>query len=230
MSALSGLNILANMATRNDGFQMLKTSTSEIRQVLLNEKGILQCIPAEVLYSFDFNEFRIFAHEEGIYQFPTTELITFLKELIGSDSCIEIGAGTGSIGRSLGIKTTDSYLQKRAEVKAIYEANQQPIIKYPADVEKLSYKDAIKKYKPRVALGCWITRQYNRLEHDLGGSMFGLDYEWIVKSTKRFILVGNTNIHPLNTFPKGAKVEMYFPEGNVSRAKEGQNFVAVFKK
>lgn len=70
-----------------------------------------------------WDDVRSFKHEYPVYVLPTTELLDVLDDLIQDyDRVIEIGAGTGSIGRLLGIKMTDSYLQQDNEaVKKVYE-------------------------------------------------------------------------------------------------------------
>lgn len=62
----------------------------------------------------------------GLYTFPTVELTDWLRQEIDDDpelephSAIEICAGTGWIGRTLGIPTTDAQWQKRPDIRELY--------------------------------------------------------------------------------------------------------------
>ncbi len=203
---------------------------SDIFDALIDEKGNLRCLPSYDLLSFGFDRLRLFAHHKGIYQFPTLELLNVLTEIIGENTCVEIGAGRGDIGRNLGIKITDSHQQNDPQYRKLYEASGQPTIKYPFDVEKLAYKDAIKKYRPSYVLGCWITHRYDPKRHDAGGNVAGIDASFVVQRTKKFIFVGNTEIHKNWRIPEFSKQDIFTFDGIVSRTSKGQNFVMVLEK
>ena len=100
---------------------------------------------------------RLYLHQAALYVLPTTELISFLRKEIGDMSAIEIGCGTGFIAKELGVPATDIRMQEVPEVAFWYKMNGQPVIKYPDYVEKLEGMEAIQKYKPDVAFGCYIT-------------------------------------------------------------------------
>lgn len=224
-------SIATSMKKTTGVSRIIKPSITDLEAKLLDEKGNLKLLKAEDYSKITFDEFRFFAHKYGIYQFPTVELIDYLQKLIGEDNnCIEIGAGTGSVGRFLDIIMTDSYQQNMPEYKRLYNELNQPTINYPKDVRKFSYKDAIKFFRPKIVLGCWITRRYDNKIPEYGGNMAGIEFDWIIRNVKKFIFVGNTTIHPIEHFPKDCKVEIHYPEGIISRSVSGTNFIAVFQK
>lgn len=121
-----------------------------------------------------------------------------LDDLIGDYKAIEIGAGTGSIGRLLDIKMTDSYLQQdNTAVRLYYEMAKQPVIKYPADVIKADALTAYRRFKPECMLGCYVTHLWR--EGMQGGNMFGVDFERLLPLLKHLILVGNLRPHGGNS-------------------------------
>ena len=146
-----------------------------LNKALIDENGNIKCVSADELRSFGKEKLSLFAFRHGIYQFPTLELMKILRGLIGQKSCIEIGAGIGVIGRHLAIKMTDSYQQSDPQYRKIYENMGTPVIKYPKDVEKLSYKDALKKYRPDCVLGCWVTHRFDSKREKAGGNVVGVD-------------------------------------------------------
>lgn len=109
-----------------------------LRKAVLDEEGYIRGLPALEWRKFSWDEVRLFMHEYPVYVLPTTELLDVLEDLTADyRKVIEIGAGTGSIGRLLGIKMTDSYMQQdNKAVKTIYELTRQPVIRYPQDVIK----------------------------------------------------------------------------------------------
>ena len=144
-------------------------------------------------------------HKHGIYQLPTWELIKFLKDQIGEGPAIEIGSGNGCIGRLLGIPTTDNKMQELPEIKALYEIMKQPTVTYGKDVEHLDGLEAIRKYKPKVVLGCWVTQKWKEGMAD--GNALGVDEALIFEeeSVEKYIFVGNEKTHAskeiLDMFP-----------------------------
>jgi hypothetical protein len=218
-------SILENISHKEPMREVLKIDFSAVERLLLDEKGNVKCLDAAEYGQFEFMEVRQFAHQYGIYQFPTTELLELITKLIDGKSCLEIGAGSGSIGRNLGIRVTDSHSQTRPEVAKLYREMGQPIIKYPSDVEKLNAKEAIKKYRPKVVLACWLTQLYDRNRHDEGGNMHGVDLEWVFDRVDKMIFVGNSEVHKNIRIPKGAKVKSWKSLDFISRSLEGDNIV-----
>lgn len=130
----------------------------KIEELVLNQKtGYPKPVAAADFMQFTSGSRRIFLHQKGIYQVITNELINFLSAIIGNKKAIEIAAGYGTLGRALDIPITDAKIQDMPEVKMIYQMTGQPVIKYPGYVKTLDAKSALKKYKPQVMIGCWIT-------------------------------------------------------------------------
>jgi hypothetical protein len=147
-----------------------------------------------------------FAWKHGIYQLPTIELIEQIKlYLIGKkvlpSECIEIGAGSGQIGRHLGIRMTDNKLQDDPTIQAYYKAVRQPILKYSPEVEKIDANSAVIKYQPKVVIGCWVT-EFPQL-------MFGVKEPEMMKEIDSYFYVGNKVTHGLKPMLKGMEGDYY---------------------
>lgn len=143
---------------------------------------------------------QFWCHRHAFYGLPTDELVGWLRERIGKRTAIEIGAGNGALGRALGIPTTDSFVQQdNPEVVALYRMTEQPLIQYGADVEKLEAVDAVRKYRPQVVIGSWITEYVSPLEDPGpgGGSIYGVRENEILdhEGVEAYILVGNLSVH-----------------------------------
>ncbi len=94
----------------------------------------------------------------GIYCFYSSELIAALSEMIGSRSCLEIGAGDGTLTRFLKdrgvqITATDNHAWSQA-------------VKYPDWVVKLDAREALAAYTPEVVICSWPPSQ-NDFERDV---------------------------------------------------------------
>jgi hypothetical protein len=130
----------------------------------------------------------------GFYGLPTQELVQWLVEYIDGRSAIEIGAGSGALGRAMAIPMTDNYMQTWPEIKLHYEMNGQATIKYGSDVEMLDAEKAISKYNPEVVVASWVTHKYNEKLHHLGGNMYSPHEDAIIKN-RTYIVVGNRGTH-----------------------------------
>jgi len=157
--------------------------------------GKLVVKDADFYRQFTQTQLSMFAHKYACYGLPTTELVAWIKMEIGEAVAIEIGSGTGALGRALGIPMTDSKQQERRDIQAYYASIRQPVIQYPEDVEKLDYQEAILKYKPDVVIGSWITQKYREDHHELGGNVDGVEEEWVLANCKKYILVGHGKTH-----------------------------------
>jgi hypothetical protein len=84
---------------------------------------------------------------KGIYCFYSKELIDALARLIDGRACLEIGAGDGTLSRFLAdagvaVTATDDYSWRHA-------------VAYPEAVLKLDAGQALKRFRPRVAVCSW---------------------------------------------------------------------------
>lgn len=86
-------------------------------------------------------------NKKGIYCFYSQDLIRELNILVAGRTCVEVGAGDGTLSRFLNeagvaVRATDNYSWSH-------------FIEYPAEVEKLDAHQALKKYRPAVVLCSW---------------------------------------------------------------------------
>lgn len=193
-----------------------RVDTTAIEAALLNDEGRLKVVPAATLASFSEMERLNFCYLFGVYTLPTVELIDFLKSKIDNlDKCIEIGAGNGVYSRTLGIIGTDNLMQhpknkaKFSGVQSYYNAFGQPVVNYGENVIEIDGQEAVRKYKAETVICSWVTHKYCRTKPELGGNMYGVDFNWILqrKHTRRVILIGNKGTHANNEAMKQAHEE-----------------------
>lgn len=212
-------------------FNVLEESDiSELEKVLIGEGGKLNLLPYSLLARFTQNQLSLFCHKHAIYQLPTLELINFIRSQYGNEEALEIGAGNGCIGRSLGIRMVDNKMQEIPEIKAYYAAAGQPVIRYGDDVEHLDAIEGIKKYRPKVVVACWVTQKWKPGMEE--GNALGVDEEEIfANGVEKYIHVGNEKTHAskiiLNLFP----VKKYKHKTILSRSMDrDKNVIYVFTK
>jgi hypothetical protein len=88
---------------------------------------------------------------KGIYCFYSRELVDALAEMIGPASCLEIGAGDGTLSRFLKIRgvqitATDNHSWKNA-------------VEYSEEVIKLDAREALSSYAPEAVICSWPPSQ-----------------------------------------------------------------------
>lgn len=174
------------------GHEIKPAHIRDIREIVLDENGRFKIMPASFWRGTSTNERMLFAHQTGIYSYPTVELVERLKEIIAGRSAIEIGAGNGVLAETLGIPATDSYQQSEEKYRKIYGAIDQELVPYGPNVEKLSAYDAVRKYDPQVVLGCWVTHKFNKNEPWRKGNEVGIDELDILEHCEEYLFVGNT--------------------------------------
>jgi hypothetical protein len=87
----------------------------------------------------------------GIYCFYTRELIAELAEMMGERSCLEIGAGDGTLSRFL--------KAQGVQITATDNHGWNNSVRYPDWVTKLDACVALSTYKPEVAVCSWPPAQ-----------------------------------------------------------------------
>jgi len=207
----------------------LLTVASDWEQQLkgfLNDDGTLPLRTCAEYDAIDPSLLRAACHFYARYCLPTVELIQYLKELIGDQKAIEIGAGCGDLGRHLGIIMTDSFLQERPDIKFRLKAMEQPAIKYGRDVKSYEASDAIKRFKPDIVIGAWITQWIDPRAPDQGsGSPWGVKEELILHHVKRYIVIGADNVHR-------DKAIMKYPHQKIpapfARSRRQDNFIWIW--
>lgn len=189
-------------------------------------------LPAAIYRAVPWEEFRLWCHYRAFYGIPTTETIDWLRRYIKGRSAIEIGGASGVFGRALGIPSTDSFVQTDNEEAAVYYAlSQQPVVSYGRDVEKLDAVQAVKKYRPQVVFGSWVT-QYG-LEGQ--GCMYGVREEQILarKHVKAYLVFGARASHRRKAIasqpPKGWRFRVETHPGFFSRA-AGESVMFIWER
>ena len=183
------------------GVSILNADPEALAQLFerATESGELRVMNSQFYREFPQEQLSAFAHQLGAYCLPTNGLIDLLDKLIleasPSRSAIEIGAGNGIIGRALGIPCTDNRMQERMDIKALYKASGQPVVRYGDHVQKLNAREAVLHCKPEVVVAAWVTHIYNPAEHWRGGNAFGVDEAAMLKKIKRYIFVGHRSPH-----------------------------------
>ncbi len=195
-----------------------KEDLSAIENAVLDESGRIIVHPTDFYKQFSRDLIRQFCHAHAFYLLPTAELIEFLDKILGKDKArtIEIGSGNGSLGRALKIKRTDSWMQAVPEIKAHYEAMMQPTIKYGSDVLKIDAEAAIKKFRPKIVLGSWITQKWRPGDEE--GNILGPDENKFLKKIAIYIMIGNENIHGQKRILKNYRHDILESTHLVSRA------------
>jgi hypothetical protein len=169
--------------------------TLDISYDVLDENGRIRVLPAEFWSVTTAAERALFGRRTGIYSFPTVELVDRLRTLIDGRSAIEIGAGHGVLAEALGIPATDNRMQERHPYRAIYERIGQTPTRYGPNVIELHASRAVRRYKPRVVIGCWVTHKYDPERHDAGGNEIGVDEHDILRNCETYIMIGNEQVH-----------------------------------
>lgn len=179
----------------------------------LDEEGHLRIVPAADYDAVDRVDLRLWCHHHAFYGLPTSELVAWLSERLAGRRAIEIGSGNGALGRALGIPRTDSYLQEAGTnpvVDFMHGATGQPRVRYGDDVERLEAKDAVRKYRPLVVVGMWISEKCDPSKPvpKHGGNMFGVNDAWILERVEEYILVSNLAVHGHRAIarPPGPKI------------------------
>lgn len=172
---------------------------SKIRDIspeALDGDGRLKVLPAAYWAGTTPDERALFGVNHGLYSFPTVELVEHLREVIGDRKAIEIGAGHGVLADALGIVATDNFQQRMPKYRAHYEqALRQPIVSYGPNVEDLDAKQAVRRYRPQVVIGCWVTHKYDPKRHFAGGNEIGVDENELLRQVETYVVVGNQKVH-----------------------------------
>lgn len=108
----------------------------------------------------------------GIYCFYSQALIEALTEMIASRSCLEIGAGDGTLAR---------FLKNRGvQLTATDNHGWSQAVQYPEWVVKLDAREALSAYTPEVVICSWPPSQ-NDFERDV----------FITPSVQLYIVIGS---------------------------------------
>ena len=231
---------LENAIASGDLHQMKRENISYLDGIFLDEQERLKPVEAHEVDSLPRSKLVQYCNQKGFYSIPTTELIEFLEsEIECKDKALEIGAGNGVYGRTLGIKMVDNYMQhpknKNKFNMAYYAMKEVGIttVPYGDDVEEKDAKDAISLYKPNVILAAWFTQKYNPRKPHMKGNMYGVSYQWMFnrKHVDKIILIGNKNVHSNVDIMHLPHRELELPGDLFSRAmNRGNDRVFIWEK
>ena len=221
--------ILINAVLSGDVTVLDTTKICDLSSDLLDSSGQLRIVPAQFYANTTAEERALFGHRHGAYLLPTLELIEYLRKRIASRTAIEIGAGNGVVAKALGIPATDSLQQAEPSIVRSYLLAGQVPVKYGVNVEKLDAISAIRKYRPQVVLGCWVTHRYNPKQHGRGGNSDGIDELKLLSLCEEYIFIGAQLAHrskPIMDLDHVTET----PQGLYSRAvRANTDFVAIWR-
>jgi hypothetical protein len=185
--------------------------------------------PNEHFDKLDQEELRVFCHFEARYLLPSLELIEYLKSYIGDKKAIEIGSGAGDLARFLGIPATDNYNQEMFDVKMLMRLTQQPTVKYGNHVENLDALSAVKKHKPDIAIGAWVTHW---IDPELppppgGGNVYGIKEEELLKLVDTYIMIGSQEVHKYKPI---MKLPHYTVDAPFVRSRRKDNKIWIWRR
>lgn len=170
---------------------------SALDDLLFDESGRMRVLEAGMLRALPHHALQYWASERGRYQFPTLELVQWLRERVAGRPSIEIGAGYGDIGRNVGLTLTDSHFQTSEEMRRLYGVMHTKPITPPSDVMKREGLAAAMRYRPAVCLACWVTQRYQPGDEETqtGSCVGGVDFEALLPYVGELVFVGNAETH-----------------------------------
>jgi hypothetical protein len=211
-----------------NALQINKEKIAELEEILIKNNQIIP-VSSSILLKFEQNDISTFCWKHGIYQLPTTELIEWLQEQTMAQNAIEIGSGNGCIGRNIPVPMYDNHIQERLDIKLMYASMNQPTIKYGKDVQNMAANDAVNSLRPHTVIGCWVT-QYGADASIVDSNPFGVKEFDFVGKIKRYIVVGNENVHGKKLIRNSIPHKIIKPNWLVSRSMQPQaNCIYDFK-
>lgn len=231
----------------------------EIAKALCDSSGRIYPVPFSFIKKDTLDTLNMVMQAMGLYTFPTLELCEWLNSQIDDDpelephSAIEICAGTGWIGRQLGIPITDIKNMDNPIVQNVMaETFSVPTI-YADDTEQLEAMEAVKKYSPEIVIGSFVTSRKRVDKKDkrvaktvryvlpYGGNIdinlmdevrkeipVGVDVESIIRKVYKVILVVNTRTHLQESYFNLPHQTLSFP-WLVTRGDNSQSRIIVFE-
>lgn len=169
--------------------------TRDLAPDVLTPDGQLKVMPAEYWRATTLDERVLFATVYGYYSFPTVELVQYVSSLIDGRTAIEIGAGHGGFAKALGIPATDNRMQTHPAFRLYYALHGQPTVRYGRNVIECSGNQAVRQFRPQVAVACWVTHRFDPNEPEREGNPVGLDEGDIIANVQSYIFVGNEEVH-----------------------------------
>lgn len=195
---------------------------------LLDADGQVKMVGFAELADVPHDHVVVWCVRHGVYQIPTSELIEHLRQRIAGREALEICAGHAPLGKFLGCRSTDNYMQLWPEIKAYYDALGQAPAAPPDYVERIDALEAVKKYQPQVVVGAFVTHRWKPGLRT--GNQYGPEEGEILALVEEYVHVGNIEVHREKPLRVVAHEETHYP-WLVSRAfNPEQNRVMVWKK
>ncbi len=221
MESFAPFNLSASISAIPDKLEVDLSKVRDISPDILGDDGRMQVLPAAFWAETTVEERALFGHKNGIYSFPTVELVERLKKIIDGRSAIEIGAGHGVLADALGIPGTDNRQQEMPQYAAAYALAGQPRVKYGPNIVELHASKAVRHFKPEVVIGCWVTHKWSKHEPWREGNEIGVDEVDVMRQCKTYVLVGNEHTH------RHSRIWAYnpaieYPDWLYSRASNGK--------
>jgi hypothetical protein len=212
-----------------DTYELDPAKIRDIAADVLDDQGRLRVLPASYWASTTPAERGLLGHRYGLYSFPTTELVEHLRGIINGRSAIEIGAGHGVLAEALDIPATDSREQERPEYQALLALQGQPTVSYGPNVIECHASRAVRRFKPPVVIGCWVTQNWDPKRPDqVDSKIDGIDEEDIIRRCEMYVVVGNEHIHR-NKRIWQRRHQIEYPPFVYSRAMNGsRDFIATW--
>ncbi|EMD0638896.1 hypothetical protein VPZ60_004312 [Salmonella enterica] len=201
---------------------------------LFHDCGTLKAMPASFWAATSIPQRAMFGHKHGVYSFPTLEAVQFIRDAIAGreHQTIEIGAGMGQWSKALGIRATDSYLQRRPDIMKRYLDAGQPIAKYGPHVRRYEAMQAVREFRPTVVVAAWVTQRFRSDRFCIRGNVDGVDELRLLQYVDEYILIGNTGSHAdkmiLDDLSNGTlshRLQCLVTNHVYSRAQGGQDFI-----
>lgn len=216
------------MATR-PAIRLDPSKIKDLAPDALDDNGRLRILPAAFWAKTTPDERALFGHRQGIYSFPTVELVEHLREFIGDRTAIEVGSGNGVLAAALGIRATDNYMQDQPKYRLIFAATGQPTVKYGPNVLDMDAHDAIRHFTPDVVIGCWVTHKWDPRRLAAEGNEVGIDENDLLDHVQHYVVIGNDKVHQHKAIWDLPHTKTH-PDFIYSRAVNGSpDFLAVWK-
>lgn len=213
---------------------------TEVPTDWLDENGQIRLMSAAEIDEWPLASRILWCNQNARYGLLTTELAGWLKEIIGDRPAMEIGAGHGDICFHLGIKGTDSYVQRDNPIAvSMLEAQKRltgsitALMGYGAHVEKLEAYAAVRKYRPTVVIGSWITEYWppdKKPKPGVPANIFGVKEDKMLNWIDTYVLIGNLAIHRHKQIMKLPHEEYVFPWMRSRSSKPQEDRIWIWRK
>lgn len=170
----------------------------DLRHLICDPAGRPTIMPASFWDTTTVKERAMFGWLTGTYVFPTRELVDDLRARISGRTAIEIGAGDGVLADALGIPATDSRQLEKPPWNTMYGTGPKqygPPVPYGPNIVELDAAAAVRRYRPQVVIGAFVTHKYDEARQRTLGNPAGVDELDLLEHCEEYILIGNQFVH-----------------------------------